>query len=143
MSLWVITNKGHQFFRLPGQKTLQDQIEPLRFALLDPAQANNEFITKMGYSLYRQLLLPAETFFTKKSKLVIIPDGILNYLPFETLLTEDKEDNKKILYSDLPFLVKKYPVSYVQSASVLKNLLSQEPGKRQFQFRQQKTNCIW
>jgi CHAT domain-containing protein len=74
-------------------------------------------------------LLPAETFLTKKTKLVIIPDGVLNYLPFETLLTEIKKDNKKILYSDLPFLVKKYPVSYVQSASVLKNLLSQEPGK--------------
>jgi CHAT domain-containing protein len=122
--LWVMTQSAHQLFRLPGRKSLQEQIESFRFALLNPDQTNNEFFTNGGYSLYQTLLKPAEPFLTKKSKLVLIPDGILNYLPFEVLLTDNKGIGSGSLYSALPYLVKKYPVSYVQSASVLNSLLS-------------------
>jgi CHAT domain-containing protein/uncharacterized protein HemY len=125
-SLWAITRSAYQLFRLPGRKVLQEQIESFRFALLSPDQTNNDFITRGGYSLYRQLLQPAEPYLTKKSKLIIIPDGILNYLPFEVLLTDNKGIGPGNLYSALPFLVKKYPVSYVQSASVLKSLISEK-----------------
>jgi CHAT domain-containing protein/Tfp pilus assembly protein PilF len=129
--LWVLTQSAHQLFRLPARKSLQEQIESFRFALLNPDQTNNEFFTKGGYSLYQKLLQPAEPYFTKKTKLIIIPDGILNYLPFEVLLTENKGTNTGTPYSGLPFLIKKYPVSYVQSASVLKSLLSEQSGVRQ------------
>jgi len=123
--LWVITGTDHKFFRLPSRKILQDQIESLRFALLDPDKSNINFITGAGYSLYRQLIKPAEPFLTKKSRLVIIPDGILNYLPFEVLLSDSTGKVKNTSFSELPFLVKKYPLSYAQSGSVLKNLVSE------------------
>jgi CHAT domain-containing protein len=129
--LWVITQSAHQLFRLPPRKLLQEQIESFRFALLNPDQTNNEFFTRGGYSLYQKLLQPAEPYLTKKTKLIVIPDGILNYLPFEVLLTENKGINTGTPYSVLPFLIKKYPVSYVQSASVLKSLLSEQSGVRQ------------
>ncbi len=129
--LWAITRSAHQLFKLPGRKALQEQIETLRYALLNPDQANNEFFTQGGYSLYRQLLQPAEPYLTKKSNLVIIPDGILNYLPFEVLLTEAKGIGPGTSFSGLPFLVKKYPVSYGQSASVLRSLLSEQTGEKQ------------
>jgi CHAT domain-containing protein/tetratricopeptide (TPR) repeat protein len=122
--LWVITQSAHKLFRLPDRKTLQDQVEPFRFALSNPDQTNIEFITRGGYTLYKQLLEPAGPYLTKKSKLVIIPDGILNYLPFEVLLTDNKGIGAGNSFSGLPYLVKKYPVSYGQSASVLKSLLS-------------------
>ncbi len=118
--LWEITRSGHKLFKLPGRKALQEQIESIRFALLKPDQSNYDFFTKGGYSLYQVLLQPAEPYFTKKSKLIIIPDGILNYLPFEVLLTDNKGIGSSSSYGNLPFLVKKYPVSYAQSASVLK-----------------------
>jgi len=126
--LWVITRSAHKLFRLPGRKVLQEQIEPFRFALLNPDQTNNEFFTQGGYSLYQKLLQPAEPYLTEKSKLIIIPDGILNYLPFEILLTDNKGIGPNASYSKLPFLIKKYPVSYGQSASVLKSLLSEQKG---------------
>jgi CHAT domain-containing protein/Tfp pilus assembly protein PilF len=129
--LWLIAQSAHQLFRLPGRKSLQEQIESFRFALLNPDQTNNDFLTKGGYSLYQTLLKPAEPFLNKKSKLVIIPDGILNYLPFEVLLTDNKGIGPDNLYSGLPFLVKKYPVSYAQSASVLKSLLSEQSELKQ------------
>ena len=124
--LWEITRSGHRLFKLPGRKALQEQIESIRFALLKPDQSNYDFFTKGGYSLYQVLLQPAEPYFTNKSKLIIIPDGILNYLPFEVLLTDNKEIGPNSSYGNLPFLVRKYPVSYAQSASVLMSLLNEQ-----------------
>jgi CHAT domain-containing protein len=123
--LWVITRRDHKFFRLPPRKILQDQIESMRFALLDPDNSNIDFITGPGYSLYRQLVKPAEPYFTKKTRLIIVPDGILNYLPFEVLLSDSTARGSNASFSDLPFLVKKYPLSYAQSGTVLKNLIAQ------------------
>jgi CHAT domain-containing protein len=122
--LWVITRSDHLIFKLPRRKILQEQIETIRFSLLDPQQGSSDFFTNTGSLLYDELIKPAESFLSKKSKLIIIPDGVLNYLPFEVLLTEKKKPTAEISYSDLPFLVKKYPVSYGQSASVLKTLFS-------------------
>jgi len=50
-------------------------------------------------------------------------DGVLNYLPFEVLLTEHPKVIVRDSYSDIPYLVKKYPISYGQSSSVLKRLI--------------------
>jgi CHAT domain-containing protein/Tfp pilus assembly protein PilF len=122
--LWVITQSDHKLYRLPDRKILQEQIETIRFALQEPKEKISEFYTQAANFLYEKLIKPAEPYLSKKSRLIIIPDGVLNYLPFEVLLTENKGSRQRASYSDLPFLVKKYPVSYVQSASVLKNLLS-------------------
>jgi len=122
--LWAISLSDHKIFKLPRRKILQEQIETIRFSLLDPQQGISDFFTNAGRILYEELIKPAESFLSKKSKLIIIPDGVLNYLPFEVLLTENKKPTADISYSDLPFLVKKYPVSYGQSASVLKALIS-------------------
>jgi len=121
--LWVITAKGHKLFRLPDRRILQEQIETIRFALLDPSQGISEFFTTTGSSLYDELIKPTELFLTKKSHLIIIPDGVLNYLPFEVLLTSKVIQSKSTSYNDVPFLIRKYPVSYAQSASVLKTLI--------------------
>ena len=130
--LWVITRSDYKIFRLPRRKILQEQIETIRFSLLDPQQGISEFFTNTGNILYDELIKPAESFLSKKSKLIIIPDGVLNYLPFEVLLTENTTPNAEISFSDLPFLVKRYPVSYGQSASVLMKLISksEQPAKQ-------------
>jgi CHAT domain-containing protein/Tfp pilus assembly protein PilF len=128
--LWAITRSSYQLFKLPGIKTLQEQIESFRFALLNPDHSNYDFLANGGYSLYKQLLQPAESFLSKKSKLVIIPDGILNILPFEILLTDNKGIDPAASISNLPFLIKKYPVSYGQSAAVLRTLLSEKSRMR-------------
>ncbi len=87
--LWVITANDHRLFKIPARKKLQEEIETIRFALQDPEQMDPGFLTGAGYSLYKELIGPAEPFFTRKSKLIIVPDGVLNYLPFEILLTDN------------------------------------------------------
>jgi CHAT domain-containing protein/Tfp pilus assembly protein PilF len=120
--LWVITSDLHQLYKLPDRKTIQEQIETMRFAMLNPEQSNIGFLTQSGYTLYNQLIKPAEEFLSENSNLVILPDGILNYLPFEVLITREQEKDNKASYSDLPYLVKKYPISYGQSSSVMMSL---------------------
>jgi len=122
--LWVITRSNHKLFKIPGRKIIQEQIETIRFALLDPRQGISEFFANAGTLLYEELIKPAEPFLSKKSRLIIIPDGILNYLPFEVLLTGDNKFSEGASLSDVPYLIRKYPVSYGQSASVLKKLIS-------------------
>jgi CHAT domain-containing protein/tetratricopeptide (TPR) repeat protein len=58
--------------------------------------------------LYSFLIGPFQKYLHGKSKLIIIPDGILNFLPFETLI--DDQGN---------YLVEGYHITYAQSLGVL------------------------
>jgi CHAT domain-containing protein len=49
-------------------------------------------------------------------QITIIPDGILNYLPFELLLTEEVDTTKPINWFELPYLFKKVNINYQYSA---------------------------
>ncbi|MEM9337882.1 MAG: CHAT domain-containing tetratricopeptide repeat protein, partial [Bacteroidota bacterium] len=59
-----------------------------------------------------ELLLPTVT--EKRTHLTIVPDGVLSYLPFESLIVE--ESDKPI--SKQPFLIKGTSVSYSYSATL-------------------------
>lgn len=124
--LWVVTGRENRLFMLPGREKLRDQVETIRFGLQDPGEDISDFFVNAASYLYEVLIGPAEPYLTKKSNLIIIPDDILNYLPFEVLLTGKPDGTAKKLYSDLPYLIIKYPVSYVQSASVLNSIISNQ-----------------
>ena len=87
-------------------------------ALTDQEQAAREHI---GRSLYRLLFDSVEKLIDEKTELIIIPDGILAYLPFESLILSDGR-----------FLVEKYHIRYTQSLTV-SNLISKRvyPGNRE------------
>jgi CHAT domain-containing protein len=68
--------------------------------------------------LYKTLLLPVEKEINKKTDLVIIPSGILSYLPFEVLISEAPVNNTPD-YKGLHYLIKDHSVSYAYSATTL------------------------
>jgi CHAT domain-containing protein len=82
----------------------------------------NEYMD-LAYSLYSVLIEPAEPFLTG-DKIVVSPDNILSYLPFETLVTEEFR-SPELLYREAPFALKKYRFSYIYSVT-----LSSEARKR-------------
>ncbi|MGK0364758.1 MAG: CHAT domain-containing protein/tetratricopeptide (TPR) repeat protein [Saprospiraceae bacterium] len=51
--------------------------------------------------------------------LVLIPDGVINLIPFEILLTDKSKNESDIDYSTLPYLLKKAAVRYAYSPSLL------------------------
>ena len=77
----------------------------------------SELLTE-GEALFQWLLQPFVKNFTGVKNLIVIPDGMLNYLPFGTLLTETTDRAIKPNYVSLPYLLKLYPVNYRYSATL-------------------------
>lgn len=131
-SLFIFIIKYNRFYliktKLNGQ--LSKKISSLRRSL-----SNLEFSKYFNTSflLYNNLIRPVEKFIKDISKLYIIPDGILNYLPFEILLTKNIQTNNPD-FSKLPYLINKYEITYQFSASLLNemNLHSRESRKGKF-----------
>lgn len=67
--------------------------------------------------LYSYLIKPLQQNLSKKS-LIIIPDGQLGYIPFESLISNVPQ-GKKLDYRNLDYLLNKHPVSYSYSATIL------------------------
>ena len=79
-----------------------------------------------SHSLYNLLISPIESLIEDKS-LIIVPDGVLGYIPFETLLTE-KVDVNEVYYKAAPYLILDHAISYAYSATLLF-----KPSRRQEQ----------
>lgn len=81
----------------------------------DVKKAYGEY-TKAAYELYQKLIEPIRDDILGKS-LIIIPDGILSYLPFEALLTSAVH-SEDVDYRNLPYLVRDFNISYSYSATL-------------------------
>jgi len=51
-------------------------------------------------------------------RLILVPEGILSFLPFEALLT-DSLSAEQASWQDMPYLIQSYQISYAYSAAVL------------------------
>jgi CHAT domain-containing protein len=71
-----------------------------------------------AHQLYQKLILPVAAWLN--TEIVIVPDGELNYLPFETLLSNTPKDLTN--FKTYPFLVQKNVFSYVYSATMLQQM---------------------
>lgn len=75
----------------------------------------HEVYVRYASALYDRLLRPVEHLLT--SRLLIVPDGVLGYLPFEALLTARPAGQEG--WSTLSFFVEKCSVGYCYSATLL------------------------
>ncbi len=69
--------------------------------------------------LYKQLIAPVQSNLKGITKLYIIPDGILNYIPFEALLTKRSSPKRSVDFSTLSYLLNRYEISYQPSAKFI------------------------
>ncbi|MBC35980.1 MAG: hypothetical protein CL663_08080, partial [Bacteroidetes bacterium] len=70
-----------------------------------------------SFDLYNILIRPFEESLEGK-RLIIVPDGRLGYLPFETLVS-DLPNFERIDYRSLNYLIRKHPISYSYSSTLL------------------------
>lgn len=109
---FLVTNKGLKV----ESKTLDDNfsrhVSGLRNAIKYDVKSQ---LVPSTRSLYTQLF-PSKMD-TKVNQLIIVPDGILGTIPFEVLLSEDVEGENPA-YNTLPYLVKRYNISYDNSATL-------------------------
>lgn len=84
--LWAITPKQTRLFTLPPGAEIETAAERYRKAvtgLSDVLESANED----GQRLYRTLILPVQSLLPKSGRVVVIPDGKLNNLNFDTLIS--------------------------------------------------------
>ncbi len=84
-----------------------------------------KMFTEDAHGLYQTLLAPWLNE-DKTKQLIILPDGLLGYLPFDVLLTEAPAPTR-VDYQSLPYLVKQLPVSYEYSATLLSSAPEASP----------------
>lgn len=111
--IFVIQKTDFDVHAIDGTENFAEQISQLLTAI-DSSQYE-PFVESSRY-LYQTLIEPVQSSIEGK-KLLIIPEGLLNYLPFEVLLTEETRSGE-IDYQQLPYLLRKYPIGYAYSASL-------------------------
>ena len=97
-------------------QALQHFVERRNFS--DHSIEDFNHFNEISHKLYSKLIEPLTI--KKDKRLIIIPDDILSYIPFEILI-KHKSEFEKIRYKDLSYLIKDHPVSYSYSAKVLFN----------------------
>jgi CHAT domain-containing protein len=108
---FVITKKGLEIFPLPSTEEIQANVNEYLMTITD--RENKDF--HLGYELFCTLVLPGLE--NNIHKLIFIPDDILHYLPFETLISQKNENR---------WLIKDYRVSYAPSISSLHGIIQRE-----------------
>jgi CHAT domain-containing protein len=80
-----------------------------------PVEDLTDYVDK-SYYLYNILVKPVETY-TKNKRLVIVPDELLSFLPFEALI-DSRNINGRTSYRNLNYLIHKYIISYGISSTL-------------------------
>ncbi|MDX2246725.1 MAG: CHAT domain-containing protein [Bacteroidia bacterium] len=71
--------------------------------------------------LYQNLIAPFEKNGAKLPReLIIVPDDILGYLPFDALLTAPTTRSQR--FRQFPYMIRRFEISYAYSAALLQNL---------------------
>ena len=86
--------------------------------------------TIQSYELYQLLIAPVADIIP--SRILIIPDGMLGYLPFEVLISQLPEEGSDADYASLPFLLKNFRLRYEYSANVMMNTRPHNSSSRHF-----------
>ena len=116
--LWIITAKGIRMAPLPPQAKISSMVRQLRDAVTKrPAARTANDYQAPSRELYEILIAPASRE-VEGTRLVIVPDGILHYLPFECLTAPDGQ-----------FLIERLPVTYAPSVSVFAHLMESGGSK--------------
>lgn len=113
--IYSITRTDCEITRLETDSKFEENVRLMRDGL---TQKDFAKYTQNAYLLYQQLIQPIENELGDIQNLIIIPDGLLGIIPFETLLTEEAVQRPPD-YRSLSYLIKKYTILNHYSASIL------------------------
>ena len=122
--LFALTRTGFQVKRLPSEAMLRESVHKFLAAITDRNNPAPVEYRRQAALLSQYLLQPVSTMLAGKKRLVVVADGALHRLPFEALLlpgTPAQGDLRK-----LPYLIRRFAISYAPSASVLAELQDEQ-----------------
>jgi CHAT domain-containing protein len=124
ITYYTVTKNSYNVVSAKKPINLEKSISYFRNSLTRMNKQSEMAYKKYGSNLY-------ETLFPKDldksiENLIIVPDGVLATIPFEALLTSKAADTTQ--FPNLPFLVKKYSISYCSSATLFAETFPEKRG---------------
>lgn len=132
---WTLRSDSSYCDALPiSRAELEQLVDSLRQPFQSIKEGKIRELSEVGYDLalaqrlYGHLIRPLEKHLTPVRDLIIVPDGVLHYLPFEALVRDLKseEPDQHVLFGQFEqahFFIEDYAISYAPSASVLDSRL--------------------
>lgn len=111
----LITDELLEIKEIKRDFPLATWIEQMRESINDYLPSHIPKYVEVAPQLYKKLLGPFRE--QLPNNLIIVPDGPLNQIPFDALLTGTPKQSEKI--TDYPFLLHKHQISYCYSANLL------------------------
>lgn len=120
--IFTINHKGIRNIIMPVDSSFYLALNGITKQLqnFDPTRHGNGEFQKFclyAHTLYKILIEPVEKYMIS-NKVIIVPDEILSYLPFDILLRSKSGQNIND-YRNLNYLIKNYIISYSYSATLL------------------------
>ena len=104
--IWIVEKKQLRYVQVRiSRKEIADLVKRFREAISAPEHPGS--FNELSQKLHEHLLAPVLPH-VKGKELVIVPHDVLHYLPFHALVSPDGK-----------FLIERYPISYLPSASLL------------------------
>ncbi|MBI4647044.1 MAG: CHAT domain-containing protein [Bacteroidia bacterium] len=123
LAIFTITNSEFKIKMQYIPSNFTNTIKQYRRAIINRNDNNNTY-KEVGYYLYKMLF--PQKLNKQITNLIIIPDNILSLVPFETLLTGHAGEKD---FNELPYLVRKYNISYSYSATLFNRTFPKTPTK--------------
>ncbi|MCB0558388.1 MAG: CHAT domain-containing protein [Phaeodactylibacter sp.] len=121
--LFVIGRENVALIKRPIGEGLSESVRAFRESIYGWSQSQEDSLARQyadyGYQLYQSLVQPVAHLLPEH--LIIIPDGILEYLPFEALLLETTQPGTQS-YASYPYLIRDHQISYAHSAQLLQEM---------------------
>jgi CHAT domain-containing protein/Tfp pilus assembly protein PilF len=129
--VFTVTNRRSRMHSIKAPRSMVSQIEALLEVLTSgnlDRRVREDMMTFASSSryLYKLLLEPVISDLSGK-RLIIVPDGLISYVPFELLLSADTSPGRAN-YKDMRYLFIDYPVSYNYSATLWRESSTRKRG---------------
>ncbi len=120
---FVVKPDFYQVIEIKKDFPLDEWVKLLRGSLsADNFQTQADVYADMAFRLYEKLIKPFQAQLSED--VIIVPDGILGYIPFEALLTQKPE--KAIRFHDHAYLLRDHNISYSFSATLLREMMQKK-----------------
>lgn len=120
--LFKITSSETDLLKIENNFGLDSSINALFEQLKMEGNNGVNQYASVAYDLYKKILRPAHLTENEK-QLIIIPDGQLENLPFDILVTKNKKTDSP---KKLPYLIKDFITSYAYSATIFSHQTKQQ-----------------
>ncbi len=147
---WAVAKNNLSMVALPPNADIDQLIRKYRKTLVNPLIMEDEEDDEMlidstqshiaiGLQIYRKILDPMLKNAEKQvNQLVLVPDGVLYYLPFETILTQIHPQTDERFPNGREYLLHRYSIHYSPSVSVLGMIQTQVKNRNPEQMAQRK-----